>query len=49
MLRFIHNGAVRGVTGSCHRLTLPDGQSVLLDCGLFHAPQHRPRAQAPAS
>ncbi|MBE0546790.1 MAG: hypothetical protein IH627_03835 [Rubrivivax sp.] len=24
-----------GVTGSCHQLTLPDGQSVLIDCGLF--------------
>ena len=30
-----HHGAVRGVTGSCHRLTLPDGRSVLIDCGLF--------------
>jgi len=34
-LRFTHHGAVNGVTGSCHRLTLPDGQSVLVDCGLF--------------
>ncbi|MBU1666089.1 MAG: MBL fold metallo-hydrolase [Gammaproteobacteria bacterium] len=30
-----HHGAVDGVTGSCHQLTLPDGQSVLVDCGLF--------------
>lgn len=30
-----HHGAVRGVTGSCHRLTLADGRSVLIDCGLF--------------
>lgn len=30
-----HHGAVRGVTGSCHRLTLPDGRAVLVDCGLF--------------
>lgn len=30
-----HNGAVDGVTGSCHQLSLADGQSVLVDCGLF--------------
>ena len=30
-----HHGAVDGVTGSCHQLTLPNGQSVLVDCGLF--------------
>lgn len=30
-----HHGAVDGVTGSCHQLTLSDGQSVLVDCGLF--------------
>lgn len=30
-----HHGAVDGVTGSCHRLTLVDGRSVLIDCGLF--------------
>lgn len=30
-----HHGAVDGVTGSCHRLTLAGGQSVLIDCGLF--------------
>ena len=34
-LTFTHHGAVDGVTGSCHQLTLPDGQSVLVDCGLF--------------
>ncbi|MDP1647987.1 MAG: hypothetical protein Q8M01_07340 [Rubrivivax sp.] len=34
-LTFTHHGAVDGVTGSCHQLTLPDGQSVLIDCGLF--------------
>ncbi|MBK1719640.1 MBL fold metallo-hydrolase RNA specificity domain-containing protein [Thiocystis violacea] len=31
----IHHGAVDGVTGSCHELRLGDGQSVLIDCGLF--------------
>ena len=34
-LTFTHHGAVDGVTGSCHQLALPDGQSVLVDCGLF--------------
>jgi metallo-beta-lactamase family protein len=34
-LTFTHHGAVDGVTGSCHQLALPDGQSVLIDCGLF--------------
>ncbi len=34
-LEFTHHGAVDGVTGSCHQLHLPDGQSVLVDCGLF--------------
>jgi metallo-beta-lactamase family protein len=41
-LAITHHGAVRGVTGSCHRLTLIDpaspsgpGRSVLVDCGLF--------------
>ena len=30
-----HHGATQGVTGSCHQLTLADGQAVLVDCGLF--------------
>lgn len=30
-----HHGAVDGVTGSCHQLCLPGGDSVLIDCGLF--------------
>jgi metallo-beta-lactamase family protein len=30
-----HHGAVDGVTGSCHQLSLADGQSLLVDCGLF--------------
>lgn len=30
-----HHGAVDGVTGSCHQLHLPGGESVLVDCGLF--------------
>ena len=39
---FTHHGAVNGVTGSCHRLTLPDGQSVLVDCGLFQGAETSP-------
>lgn len=39
---FTHHGAVDGVTGSCHRLSLPDGQSVLIDCGLFQGAETSP-------
>lgn len=42
MLRFTHHGAVRGVTGSCHRLMLPDGQAVFVDCGLFQGAETSP-------
>ena len=41
-LQFTHHGAVRGVTGSCHRLTLPGGQAVLVDCGLFQGAETSP-------
>jgi metallo-beta-lactamase family protein len=34
-LQITHHGAIDGVTGSCHRLTLPDGDAYLVDCGLF--------------
>ncbi len=34
-LTITHHGAIDGVTGSCHRLTLPGGDAVLIDCGLF--------------
>ena len=34
--------AVDGVTGSCHQLTLPGGQSVLVDCGLFQGAETSP-------
>lgn len=30
-----HHGAVSGVTGSCHQLSLNDGRGILIDCGLF--------------
>lgn len=35
MYQILHHGAVNGVTGSCHQLTLHDGTSFLVDCGLF--------------
>jgi metallo-beta-lactamase family protein len=41
-LHFTHHGAVDGVTGSCHQFTLPDGQSVLVDCGLFQGAETSP-------
>ncbi|MBK1650557.1 MBL fold metallo-hydrolase RNA specificity domain-containing protein [Rhabdochromatium marinum] len=34
-MQIYHHGAVDGVTGSCHELTLDDGGSLLIDCGLF--------------
>jgi len=41
-ITFTHHGAVDGVTGSCHQLTLPDGQAVLVDCGLFQGAETSP-------
>ncbi|MDP2751725.1 MAG: MBL fold metallo-hydrolase [Rhodocyclaceae bacterium] len=35
MFEILHHGATTGVTGSCHQLKLSDGQSILVDCGLF--------------
>ena len=31
----LHNGAVTGVTGSCHQLQMDDEHPLLIDCGLF--------------
>lgn len=33
--QIIHHGGHTGVTGSCHQLLLDDGDSLLIDCGLF--------------
>ncbi len=33
--RFIHHGAVDGVTGSCHEYRIADDYGLLIDCGLF--------------
>jgi metallo-beta-lactamase family protein len=41
-VEIVHHGAVDGVTGSCHQLTLPDGQAVLVDCGLFQGAETSP-------
>ena len=34
-LPITHQGAVDGATGSCHRLTVPGDDAVLVACGLF--------------
>lgn len=34
-IEIIHHGGHLGVTGSCHQLLLGDGDSILIDCGLF--------------
>jgi metallo-beta-lactamase family protein len=36
-----HHGGHDGVTGSCHQLTLDNGKSVLVDCGLFQGDDAR--------
>lgn len=35
MVSIVHHGAVNGVTGSCHQMSLASGEGVLIDCGLF--------------
>jgi metallo-beta-lactamase family protein len=45
-LSIVHHGAVDGVTGSCHQLTLPDGAAVLVDCGLFQGAETSPDGSA---
>ncbi|MCP3852858.1 MAG: MBL fold metallo-hydrolase [Gammaproteobacteria bacterium] len=37
-----HHGAVNGVTGSCHELHVDDGNSILIDCGLFQGAEISP-------
>ena len=34
-MKLIHHGAHAGVTGSCHQLKMSDGNSYLVDCGIF--------------
>ncbi|SFG91962.1 MBL fold metallo-hydrolase [Neptunomonas qingdaonensis] len=35
MVSITHHGAVQGVTGSCHQMTLASGEALLVDCGMF--------------
>ncbi len=35
MVSITHHGAVQGVTGSCHQMTLGSGEALLVDCGMF--------------
>ncbi len=34
-MKIIHHGAKVGVTGSCHELVVQEGESLLIDCGMF--------------
>ncbi|WP_276785461.1 MBL fold metallo-hydrolase RNA specificity domain-containing protein [Thalassolituus oleivorans] len=43
MYKISHHGAVNGVTGSCHELTLDSGASLLIDCGLFQGAESMDR------
>ncbi len=43
VIDIVHHGAVRGVTGSCHKLIWGGGaRSVLVDCGLFQGAEASP-------
>jgi metallo-beta-lactamase family protein len=48
-MRILHHGAVNGVTGSCHELTLDSGSGLLIDCGLFQGTEVSQRSTANAS
>ena len=41
-MQMLHHGAIDGVTGSCHQLTLADGRALLIDCGLFQGAEAGP-------
>lgn len=43
-MKIIPHGAAQEVTGSCHEIQLKNGQSILLDCGLFQG--HRKESAA---
>lgn len=43
-----HHGAVTGVTGSCHELTIDSNESVLIDCGIFQGSDYSPHGKADA-
>ena len=44
-LNLKHHGAITGVTGSCHELTIGN-QGILVDCGLFQGSDSQGRASA---
>ena len=44
----LHNGAVSGVTGSCHQLLMDATNSLLIDCGLFQGAEIYPEGGAGA-
>lgn len=41
-MHFTHHGATRGVTGSCHQLSVASGDALLVDCGLFQGAETSP-------
>ncbi|RMJ03917.1 Ribonuclease [Marinobacter litoralis] len=51
MIGINHHGAISGVTGSCHELSLPSDEprsraGVLIDCGLFQGSESKGRSTA---
>ena len=44
-LNLKHHGAITGVTGSCHELTVGNS-GILVDCGLFQGSDSQGRASA---
>jgi len=42
MMNIKHHGAIDGVTGSCHQLMFDDGNSLLIDCGMFQGGDSSP-------
>jgi len=41
MVTISHHGAIKGVTGSCHQMSLASGDAVLIDCGMFQGDEAR--------
>ena len=42
-----HHGAINGVTGSCHELSVNNRASILIDCGLFQGAETSPEGAGP--
>lgn len=45
-MEILHHGAVDGVTGSCHELTISAEQGILIDCGLFQGAETSGKSKA---